>query len=246
MTIALFAQLAVLALIDSTSIGTLLIPFWLLLRPDARRMAPRILLYLGALAGFYLLVGIGVLAGAGWLAKGLDVDSLLAIPPILWTLTLGGGAMLAYALFSDLGSKSTGSKSQEAVAQTKWASRIATALRSPGGLVTLALIAGLLELPTMLPYLAAIGLLTNSDLPLPTELGVLGIYCVLMLIPALVLVALRVALGSHMDAGLRRLSPKLGKFASETLVWVVGIVGFLLLRAGLAELAPMASWNPFK
>ena len=51
MTIAIYAQLAVLALIDSTSIGTLLIPLWLLLRPDAKRLMPRILLYLGVLAG---------------------------------------------------------------------------------------------------------------------------------------------------------------------------------------------------
>ncbi|MHA7270917.1 hypothetical protein ACX80Q_14155 [Arthrobacter sp. HLT1-20] len=32
----------------------------------------------------------------------------------------------------------------------------------------------------------------------------------------------------------------------ETVPWVVGIVGFLLLRQGLSYLAPMAPWNPFK
>ena len=41
-------------------------------------------------------------------------------------------------------------------------------------MVTLALIAGLLELPTMLPYLVAIGLLANSTLPLAGELAVLA------------------------------------------------------------------------
>ena len=51
-----------------------------------------------------------------------------------------------------------------------------------------------------------------------------------MLIPALVLLGLRVGLGDRLDPFLHRVSYKLGKFAGETLLWVVGIVGFLLLR----------------
>ena len=256
MTILLYAQLAVLALIDSTSIGTLLIPLWLVLRPDARKITPRILLYLAVLAGFYLLVGIAVLSGAGWAISGLGTQSLTSIPAIQWGMTLGGGAMFAYALFSG-GSAGTTARKQrvqhqtaglpeESAAERKWQERLSKALRSPGTMVTLGLLAGLVELPTMLPYLGAITLLANSTLVLPAEIAVLMLYCLVMLLPAVALLSLRAALSSRVDPWLRRISTKMGKFTGETLLWVVGIVGFLLLRAGLSQLAPVAAWNPFK
>ena len=61
---AMAGVLVVLALIDSTSFGTLLIPVWLLLAPGRLR-AGRVLVYLGTVAAFYLAVGIVVLLGAG-------------------------------------------------------------------------------------------------------------------------------------------------------------------------------------
>ena len=172
--------------------------------------------------------------------------------------------MLAYALLADSGKKRS---TQAAVAaapaggagptsghpdapapdtaaapapgEQRWQARLGTALRSPGGIVVLALLAGLLELPTMLPYLAAIGFLTSSTLPVSAQLLVLCVYC-------LVLLVLRLVLGARLDAVLQRLGAKVGKFSAGTLPWVVGILGFLLLRSGLSLLAPMAPWNPFK
>ena len=57
MDLALAASLAALALIDSTSFGTLLIPIWLLLAPGRVR-AGRMLVYLGTIAVFYFAVGM--------------------------------------------------------------------------------------------------------------------------------------------------------------------------------------------
>lgn len=278
MTIALYAQLALLALIDSTSIGTLLIPLWLLLRPDARRMLPRILLYLGVLAGFYLLVGVAILSGADWAISSLNAGSLTQIPAVQWAMVIGGGSLLVYALRPDPAKKrakvalaagkfdaGSGTRVPGAApvlgyvptpapaahtaapaAELKWQKRLSTALRSPGGVVGLALVAGLLELPTMVPYLVAIGLLSNSTLPLSGAIGLLVAYCLLMLVPALILLGLRAAADTRLDSLMHRISTKMGKFSSETVLWVLGIVGFLLLRAGLANLAPAAAWNPFK
>ena len=55
----LLGQLVVLALIDSTSFGTLLIPLWFLLVPGRVR-AHRVLVFLGTVAAFYLGVGIAL------------------------------------------------------------------------------------------------------------------------------------------------------------------------------------------
>lgn len=272
MTIAIYLQLGILAIIDSTSIGTLLIPLWLLLRPDARRILPRILLYLGVLATFYFAVGIAVLSGADWVVSGWGRQSLTHMPVVQWAMVLGGGGMLAYSLKPDPARKAQkktaagGAPGVDAAAghdgtagmagtekpvasspvEAKWQVRLSKALGSPGGIIGLAVIAGLLELPTMLPYLVAIGFLSKSTLALPAEICILAIYCLVMLFPALLLLALRTTLGHRLDPLIQRVSNKLGKFAGETLLWIVGIVGFLLLRAGLAELAPMAAWNPFK
>ncbi|MDD0857064.1 GAP family protein [Arthrobacter alpinus] len=97
-------------------------------------------------------------------------------------------------------------------------------------MVGLALVAGLLELPTMVPYLAAIGFLSNAVLPLPGAIGLLAVYCLVMLVPALFLLGLRAAAGTKLDPILRRVSTKMAKFSGETVVWVLGILGFLLLR----------------
>ena len=66
MNIELLAPLVLLALIDSTSFGTLLIPLWLMLAPGRPRPG-RILLFLGTVAAFYLLLGIALLLGASTL-----------------------------------------------------------------------------------------------------------------------------------------------------------------------------------
>ena len=60
---AMYGVLAVLALIDSTSFGTLLIPIWLMLAPGRLRPG-RMLLYLGTIYGFYLILGILLALGA--------------------------------------------------------------------------------------------------------------------------------------------------------------------------------------
>ncbi len=60
------APLVALALIDSTSFGTLLIPLWLMLVPGRPRPG-RTVLFLGTVAAFYLLLGMGVLLGASML-----------------------------------------------------------------------------------------------------------------------------------------------------------------------------------
>ncbi|WP_181419739.1 GAP family protein [Arthrobacter psychrolactophilus] len=248
MTIAVYVQLAILALIDSTSIGTLLIPFWLLLRPNAKHLTARILLYLGVLAGFYFLVGIAVLSGADAVIRGMGEVSLTDLPVIQWIMVLAGGGMLSYALMSNPQQKDKNSQTatDAPAVEMRWRDRLSKALHRPGGVVGLALLAGLLELPTMLPYLVAIGFLTNSTLALHGEIAVLLIYCFVMFLPALLLLVFRGVLGHRLDTPLQRLNTYLGAIAGETVLWVVGIVGFLLLRAGLSEMAPLAVWNPFK
>jgi hypothetical protein len=73
--VGLLLSLVALALVDSTSVGTLVLPLWLMLAPGHVRVG-RILTFLGAVAGSYLLIGVllvlGVAELAGPLGAALD------------------------------------------------------------------------------------------------------------------------------------------------------------------------------
>ncbi|MBS0022603.1 GAP family protein [Microbacterium paraoxydans] len=87
-------SLAVLALIDGLSVGTLLIPVFLLLHPGRVR-GGRIVLYLVTIAAFYLVVGLLFLWGLVNLA---DVASdFLGSPAGMVTRLLVGAALLITA-----------------------------------------------------------------------------------------------------------------------------------------------------
>ncbi|WP_091606985.1 GAP family protein [Arthrobacter koreensis] len=294
MTPETFVQLGVLALIDSTSIGTLVIPVWLLMRRDAGRTTGKVATYLGAVGVFYFVIGLLLLSGAAGLGRvlGGGAASVFELPAVQVLMVAAGAGMLIWsfkdtslkggkpgpaqsgpaqtapaqsgpaqagedagvagaaaagagATASATGTGATASVQRSQATEHRWQRRIGEALHSRGGLLGLALLAGVLELPTMLPYLAAVGLLTSSGIGWSASAGMLVLYCLVMLLPAAVLVLARGLLGKRLDGPLERLRAWLTKVSGEAVLWVVGIVGFLMLRAGLAGLFPDASWNPF-
>lgn len=98
MTLELAAALVVLALIDSTSFGTLLIPVWLLLVPG-RVHAGRVLLFLATVALFYFALGVGLLSGATAL---VDAARAVAGSPATPRVQLAiGSALLVLGLWME-------------------------------------------------------------------------------------------------------------------------------------------------
>ncbi|RXR25792.1 GAP family protein [Oerskovia turbata] len=263
----LLGALVVLALVDSTSFGTLLIPVWLLMTPGRVRVA-RLLVYLGTIAGFYLVVGVVLALGAGAFADGFG--ELFETRPARLIELLGGVALVAYSFRLDRRSKEP-SNGQGRV--LRWRARAMGASNATGAapsgltplpdgaahpvpgthpgvattprtgsvtaLMGLALAAAAIELASMLPYLAAIGMLTRSDLGWPGTAVVLAGYCLVMVLPALVLLAGRVLAGRLVEPLLARLNAWMTKNAASTTAWVVGIVGFLLARDAVVWLGWM-------
>ena len=261
----LLGALVVLALVDSTSFGTLLIPVWLLMTPGRVRVA-RLLVYLGTIVGFYLVVGILLALGADALADGFG--AVLDTRPARIVELLLGIALVAYSFRLDR--RTTGS-SDAPGRVLRWRARamgatsgevatpsgstpppdgaarplpaahqgVTTAPGSVTALMGLALAAAAIELASMLPYLAAIGMLTRAGLGGPATAVVLAAYCVVMVLPALVLMAARVAAGRLVEPLLDRLNAWMTKNAASTTAWVVGIVGFLLARDAVVWLGWM-------
>ena len=237
MTIALLGTLVVLALIDSTSFGTLLIPLWLMAAPG--RLRPqRVLVFLATVAVFYWGVGLALLWGADLVFD--DIARIVASPAGLVLVLVAGILLIIWSY--RLEAKAKKQKTDGSAGPTsRWRARAmgtidvpdaATSTRQRSGLlalVALALAAATVELGSMLPYLGAIGALTASDLGWPTTAVVLAGYCSLMIAPALALLAVRVVGASRVEPVLARLERWLSRNASTTLSWVVGIVGVLLV-----------------
>lgn len=271
-TAGLFASLALLALIDATSIGTLVIPVWLVLRAKKRGDLGAAVAYLAVIGAFYLIVGLLMLGGMNQINTGFT-DALMGSPGFRWVVLLLGAGMLAWSfkkkpILSEplapnpvtvIGGVPRGGNSDGRTAVTsaeqpvtapntegRWSRRLDKALDSKWGIAVLGVTAGLLELPTMLPYLAAIGLLTQSNYGMPVQAGLLVVYCLVMLLPGLVVIGVRAVAGQRLQRPFERLSAWLTKSTAEMMPWIVGIIGFLLVRSSMTFLFPTAGWNPFK
>ncbi|WP_125778334.1 GAP family protein [Antribacter gilvus] len=239
---ALFGPLALLALVDSTSFGTLLIPVWLLMAPGRPR-AGRLLVYLGTVAVFYLAVGIAVMFGAGFVLDRFG-DALESPTAYAVQLVLGVALFVLSFRFDRKRSEARRARQEAEGKQgrlSRWRER---ALGADGGpasgsalpLMGLALGAVSLEVATMLPYLAAIGMLATSSLAPATSVAVLAGYCVVMVLPALLLLAGRLAVARAVDPLLRRLDAWLTRNAEEMTGWVLGILGALLVLDAVGNL----------
>lgn len=215
-----------LALADSTSIGTLIIPLWLLLRPKWR--VSLILIYLATITVFYLLVGLLLMAG---LLTALPTLMLaLEQPAARWVqLSLGVGL---FALSFWIDPKAVAKRAQKAGRATdptpRWQQRIDRAAATPRGMVTLALGAGLLEVATMLPYLAAIAIITSFGFSIVGSAATLAGYTLVMVLPAVALMIARRAAGPRVNQALDRLGTWLGRHTGSSISWIVAIIGVLL------------------
>lgn len=256
MTNELLLSLLGLALVDSLSAGTLLIPIFFLLAPGRIRLG-RILTYLATIAAFYFLVGLALTAGASVF---LENAAAVLETPAAAAVQLGVGAgLLALAILMPTRKTPVPAAAQSGTSQdapgggsehphapgrlARWRER-ALGGGSPTTVVVLALAAGLIELATMIPYLAAVGMLTSSGAGFGASTILLAAYCAVMIAPALLLLLARVGARRAVEPRLRRLADWLSRNAAENTAWIIGIVGFLLLRDALSHSASFGFW-PF-
>ncbi|WP_114854448.1 GAP family protein [Brachybacterium sp. YJGR34] len=230
--------LLVLALVDSTSMGTLVIPVILLVVGEggALRVAGRTLLYLLVIGVFYLLLGVALLAGLLPLLE--SFGHLLAAPQVMLVLAVVGLLLVIYSFRIDPKAVAKRGGDPEASAR-KWTTRARRASGRPGVLVGLALAAGVIEAVSMLPYLAAMGILAEMGVGLARGTLILVGYCAVMVAPAVVLSGVRAALGERADSLLDRAHTWAVKHASSAFSWVVAIIGVIIL---LNTAGPALEW----
>lgn len=224
MTVAALGTLVVLALIDSTSFGTLLIPIWLMLTPGRVRVA-RIVVFLATVAVFYLILGILLTAGVAVFSD--ELSDVLDTAPVQVVMLVVGVALVVAAF--RLG---RGGETGEPGRLTAWRERAIGEDGSVRGLMALAVTAAVIEAASMVPYLAAIGIIGTADLSWSLALLVLAGYCLVMIVPAMILLAGRVGAANLVEPVLRRVNNWMVRNGRENTAWIIGIVGFYLAVIG--------------
>src|SRR5699024_1998103 len=109
----------------------------------------------------------------------------------------------------------------------------------PALLIGLALLAGVVEAASMIPYLAAMGIIAEMGIGLGQGSLVLVAYCAVMIVPAALLCAVRAALGTRADRALDRAHEWAVKHTTSVFFWAVGIIGAILL---LNTAGPALAW----
>lgn len=231
--------LTVLALLDSTTFGTLLIPLWLLMTPGRVRTG-RMLIYLGTVAGAYALIGASLLLGAQVLQDRIaeQLAGVAGSAPGLLVLTLVGVGLIIYSEHLDP-MTAAGKERRERRRRARigadesrvvrWRARVMgeDAPRT-APLVALAGAAAVLEVATMLPYLAGMALVGAYGPGLPASIGWVAYYCVVMVAPALLLLVLRVVADRAVRPVLSRTERFFSKHSAGMAAWAIGILGVVL------------------
>ncbi|MEH3088999.1 MAG: GAP family protein [Microbacterium arborescens] len=239
MDVGTLGVLIVLALVDSTSVGTLLIPVWLLTTPGRLRPA-RVVGYLAVVTAAYLLVGVLLFLGLSSIAS--HARAIGESPGFLAAVLVLGIGLIVVSWLMD--TKKARARAAEHAATgggglLRWRRRVMDEPSPRGaafGLMGLAVAAVVLELATMVPYLAAIGIIASADVGVGLSVGVIAGYCVVMILPAIVLTIGRSVAHRALESPLRRLDGWLTRNAQATTAWIIGVVGFLLAVHAVAGL----------
>ncbi len=104
----------------------------------------------------------------------------------------------------------------------------------------LALTAAAIEAASMIPYLAAIGLLTASELSPVARCAALVGYSLVMIAPALLLLAARLLLHDYVAPILTKLEAFLSRNANEAMAWVIFLLGLYMVSDSLNALGWLA------
>lgn len=190
----------------------------LLARPGAGRA---VLAYVAAIFATYFGIGAAALLGltSVWerLGAALDGPAGFALQGIV------GVALLLWSLRS----APDGSPARPAALPSTCTY---AALAALGVTVTM------LELPTAVPYLGALALLTGADLPIARWAPLLAGYNAIFITPPLLLLAAHLALGDRVAARYAGLRTRLERGALDAAQWIAGVVGGGLALWSVIEL----------
>src|SRR6185503_11595166 len=209
-----------LALVDSINPSAIVVTLYLLSTAGSGVLV-RVIVYVSAIFVTYLLLGVMMVLG---------IESLL---PSLGGMFRGRGGLIAQslvglALLIYSLTASTNRQSSPAIARPSASTYAA--------LVMLGVSVTAMELPTAMPYFAAIALISEAGLPVRAWAPLLGLYNLIFVLPPIALLVGHLVLQGRLAEPYAALRQRLESGARETMLWVAGLVGGALFVTGVIEL----------
>jgi cytochrome c biogenesis protein CcdA len=214
------AGVLALALVDSINPSAIVVTLWLL-SVARERASVQIATYVAAIFVTYLLLGAMMVAGIGMVLP--SFGDLLRRPAGLIVQSLVGLALLVYGLTAS-------APSGPARVVSRPSTRTYAALALLGVGVTV------MELPTAIPYFAAIAIIVDAELPTRAWAPLLAVYNLIFVLPPLALLAGHLVFEERLAARYAALRLRLESNAKGIALWVAGLVGGWLLVTGTIEL----------
>lgn len=212
-----------LALVDSLSVGTLVIPLTLLLRWGRLHTIPYAT-YLGTITIAYFALGITLMLGFAGI--GPIITEATQTDWVPWVTLVLGAALALFGIFAPNPKKPEPGETNVPTDTTQMQKATRAGL---AGMVSLALGAAVIEAATMLPYLAAIGIMQSFEITPLLRLALLAAYCIIMVLPAMLAGAAMGLVGDRLTNRLQRWIPRLNYEAKVTLLWIAAIVGITMV-----------------
>lgn len=236
-TIPLPAALAILALVDGLSIGTLVIPLFLIIAPGRPRTG-RVMLYLGTITAFYFAIGVLFTLG---LVSIIDIARDVVDSPVGQTMLLIIGIALLLGGIAVGTADSRRRKAANGAAPTsgrliRWRTRLLDDRVTGAAVAGVAIAAGTIEIAGMLPYLVGMTMLADAPLGITGRVALLAGYCIVMILPALGMLLARIVAADAVEAPLQRLTAWLQRTGPENTAWLLGIIGVLIARMAATNL----------
>lgn len=229
-------QVLPLALLDTVSISTLVIPLWFLMTPHRLRYR-NVFLYLFLVATGYLLLGLLLMSGLS--AARDQVQTAMDSAAADLTLAVVGVSLLLFAAWYGLISRSRGFGERRL---TRWRDAAVGESSSFKGVLAVALTSVTLEIATMFPYLVAIDTLDKSGHSWITRALVLGLYCLVMIAPAALATTARMMSGTALTPALARINDWFRRNEREDTAWLLAIVGVLIVSSTDVFTQVMDTW----
>lgn len=215
-----------LAVLDSINPSAIVVTLYLLSKAGSRALG-QVVVYVVAIFFTYMLLGVVMVLG---------LDSLL---PSLSELFRGLTAFIAQSLIGLtllVYSLTASTESQSARVVPRPTASTYAALAILGVSVTA------MELPTAIPYFAALALISESELSIQAWVLLLVSYNVIFILPPIGLLVGKLVLQDRLAQPYAALRRRMENSARETMLWVAGIVGAGLLVTGVVEVVARISW----
>ena len=201
-----------LALLDSLNPSAVAITLYLLLSEGS--FVPRVISYAAGIFSANFVLGSALMLGLG------SVAGLFDGPVAYGAQGVVGAALLGYAILAP--GKPTTEKKERRPRSL-----------GVGAVFLLGMTITVVEFSTALPYLGAVAILTNAGLTAAQWLSVLAAYNLVFVAPPLLLLVAYRVFGARLRPAFERWGERLRGAGRETLLWILGIAGFLLLADSL-------------